>query len=144
MEIDDIIAKESRNWTSGELGCLNFLDFFRFSDAESEKLSSSAKSFPSSDAEAVGKNHLKNTSAKPCEEKISIEPLYEPSNLQKILQSTLKIFTPDNDEIKRTETINEHAVYWKQCFFSTDFFQIVTTFLNLQILLFSYSTPSLY
>ena len=44
---NDIIAKSSENYMSFKIGCLKFLDSYRFLDASLDKLSTTLKSFPS-------------------------------------------------------------------------------------------------
>ena len=50
---NDIIAKSSENYISVKIGCLKFLDGYRFLDASLDKLSTTLKSFPSLDANGM-------------------------------------------------------------------------------------------
>ena len=46
---NDIIAKSSENYISVKIGCLKFLDSYRFLDASLDKMSLTLTSFPSLD-----------------------------------------------------------------------------------------------
>ena len=50
---EDIIAKSSENYISVKIGCLKFLDSYRFLDDNSDKLATTKKSFPSLDANGM-------------------------------------------------------------------------------------------
>ena len=50
---NDIIAKSSENYISVKIGCLMFLDSYRFLDASLDKISTTLKSFPSLDANGM-------------------------------------------------------------------------------------------
>ena len=63
----DIIAKSSKNCTSVKIGCLKFLDSYRFLDASLEKLSTTLKSFPSLDKNGMEDNFFKRKIAYPYE-----------------------------------------------------------------------------
>ena len=64
---NDIIAKLSENYISVKIGCLKFLDSYRFLDASLDKLSTTLKSFPSLDANGTGDDFFKRKLAYPYE-----------------------------------------------------------------------------
>ena len=70
---NDIIAKLSENYISVKIGCLKFLDSYRFLDASLDKLSTTLKSFPSLDANGMEDGLLKRKLACPYEKGKTIE-----------------------------------------------------------------------
>ena len=62
-----IIAKSSENYNSVKIGCLKFLDSYRFLDASSDKLSTTLKSFPSLDKNGMEDDLIKRQLAYPYE-----------------------------------------------------------------------------
>ena len=70
---NDIIAKSSENYISVKIGCLKFLDSYRFLDASLDKLSTTLKSFPSLDANGMEDDLFKRKLAYPYEKGNTIE-----------------------------------------------------------------------
>ena len=64
---NDIIAKSSEKYISVKIGCLKFLDSYRFLDASSDKLSMTLSSFPSLDANGMEDDLFKRKLAYPYE-----------------------------------------------------------------------------
>ena len=64
---NDIIAKSSENYISVKIGCLKFLDSYRFLDASLDKLSLTLTSFPSLDANGMENDLFKRKLAYPYE-----------------------------------------------------------------------------
>ena len=64
---NDIIAKSSENYISVKIGCLKFLDSYRFLDASLDKLPTTLKSFPSLDANGMEDDLFKRKLAYPYE-----------------------------------------------------------------------------
>ena len=104
---NDIIAKSSENYISVKIGCLKFLDSYRFLDASLDKLSTTLKSFPSLDANGMEDDLFKRKLAYPYEKGETIESFYKPLKLGRDdYLSTLKQSYPDFEEILRTQAIN--------------------------------------
>ena len=102
----DIIAKSSENYISVKIGCLKFLDSYRFLDASLDKLSLTLSSFPSLDANGMEDDLFKRKLAYPYEKGKSIESYYKPLKLgREDYFSTLKQSYPDFEEIIRTQAI---------------------------------------
>ena len=103
---NDIIAKSSENYISVKIGCLKFLDSYRFLDASLDKLSTTLKSFPSLDANGMEDDLFKRKLAYPYEKGKTIESYYKPLKLgREDYFSTLKQSYPDFEEIIRTQAI---------------------------------------
>ena len=103
---NDIIAKSSENYISVKIGCLKFLDSYRFLDASLDKLSITLKSFPSLDANGMKDDFFKRKLAYPYEKGNNIESYYKPLKLgREDYFSTLKQSYPDFEEIIRTQAI---------------------------------------
>ena len=103
---NDIIAKSSENYISVKIGCLNFLDSFRFLDASLVKLSLTLSSFPSLDKNGMADDLFKRKLAYPYEKGKTIESYYNPLKLgREDYFSTLKQSYPDFEEIIRTQAI---------------------------------------
>ena len=66
---NDIIANSSENYISVKIGCLKFLDSYRFLDASLDKLSQTLTSFPSLDANGMEDDLFKRKLAYPYEKR---------------------------------------------------------------------------
>ena len=154
---NDIIAKSSESNISVKIGCLKFLDSYRFLDASLDKLSTTLKSFPSLDANGMEDELFKRKVAYAYEKGKNIESYYKSLKLgREDYFSTVKQSYPDFEEIIRTQTIivknkitnlkELTMLYLKNdVLFLTDIFQnyIVTCKKAYGINpLYSYSTPS--
>ena len=103
---NDISATSSENYISVKIGCLKFLDSYRFLDASLDKLSTTFKSFPSLDANGMEDDLFKRKFAHPYEKGKTIESFYKPLKLgRKDYFSTLEQSYPDFEEIIRTPAI---------------------------------------
>ena len=103
---NDIIAKSPENYISVKVGCLKFLDSYRFLDASLDKLSTTLKSFPSLDANGMEDDLFKRKLAYPYEKSNNIESFYKPLKLgREDYFSSLKPSYPDFEEIIRTQAI---------------------------------------
>ena len=103
---NDIIATSSENYISVKIGCLKFLDSYRFSDASLDKLSLTLTSYPSPDANGMEDDLVKRKLAYPYEKGETIESYYKPLKLGRDdYFSTLKQSYPDFEEIIRTQAI---------------------------------------
>ena len=101
-----IIDKSSENYISVKIGCLKFLDSYRFLDASLDKLSPTLTSFPSLDANGMEDYSFKRKLAFPYEKGNNIESFYKPLKLgREDYFSTLKQSYPDFEEIIRTQAI---------------------------------------
>ena len=100
----DIIAKSSEIYISVKVGCLKFLDSYRFLDASLDKLSTTLKFFPSLDANGMKDDLFKPRLAYPYEKGKTYESYYKPLKLgREDYFSTLKQSYPDFEEIIRTQ-----------------------------------------
>ena len=103
---NDIIAKSSENYISVKIGCLKFLDSYRFLDASLDKLSTTLTSFHSLDANGVEDDLFKRKLAYPYEKGNTIESYYKPLKLGRDdYFSTLKQTYSSFEEIIRTQAI---------------------------------------
>ena len=103
---NDIIAKSSETCISVKIGCLKFLDSYRFLDASLDKLSLTLTSFPSLDKNGMEDDLFKTKLAYPYEKGNNIESYYKPLKLgREDYFSTLKQSYPDFEEIIRTQAI---------------------------------------
>ena len=103
---NDIIAKSSENYISVKIGCVKFLDSYRFLDASLDKLSMTLSSFPSLDKNGMEDDLFKRKLAYPYEKGNNIESYYKPLKLgREDYFSTLKQSYPDFEEIIRTQAI---------------------------------------
>ena len=97
---NDIIAKSSENYISVKIGCLKFLDSYRFLDASLDKLSLTLTSFPSLETNGMEEDLFKRKLAYPYEKGKTIESYYKPLKLgRENFFSTLKQLYPDFEEI---------------------------------------------
>ena len=78
---NDIIAKSSEIYVSVKIGCLKFLDSYRFLDASLDKLSMTLSSFPSLDANGMEDDLFNRKLAYPYEKGNNIESYYKPLKL---------------------------------------------------------------
>ena len=130
---ENIIANSSENYISVKIGCLEFLDRYRFLDASLDKLSITLKSFPSLDANGMEEDSFKRKLAYPYEKGNKIKSFYKPLKLGRDYFSTLKQSNPDFDEIIRTQAIIIKSkitnleeltmLYFKNVLLVTDIFQ---------------------
>ena len=103
---NDIIAKSSEKYISVKIGCLKFLDSYRFLDASLDNLSETLKSFPSLDANGMEDDFFKRKLAYLYEKGKTIESYYKPLKLgREDYFSTLKQSYPDFEEIIRSQAI---------------------------------------
>ena len=103
---NDIIAKSSENYISVKIGCLKFLDSYRFLDASLDKLSTTLTSFPSLDSNGMEDDLFKRKLAHPYGKGKTIESFYKPLKLGgDDYFSTLKQSYPYFEEIIRTQAI---------------------------------------
>ena len=103
---NDIIAKSSENYISVIIGCLKFLDTYRFLDASLDKLSTTLTSFPSLDSNGMEDDLFKRKLAYPYEKGNNSESFYKPLKLgREDYFSTLKQSYPSFEEIIRTQAI---------------------------------------
>ena len=103
---NDIIAKSSENYISVKIGCLKFLDRYRFLDSSLDKLSLTLTSSPSLDKNGMEDDLFKRKLAYSYEKGKTIELYYEPLKLgREDYFSTLKQSYPDLEEIIRTQAI---------------------------------------
>ena len=93
------------NYVSVEVGCLKFLDSYRFLSTNLDKLVKSINSFPIMDENGFDDELFKKKLAYPYEY-FNLGNFQEPLNLTKEdFWSTLKQTTPPDDEINRTQEI---------------------------------------
>ena len=103
---NDIIAKLSENYISVTIGCLKFLDSYRFLDASLDKLSTTLKYFPSLDANGMEDDLFKRKLVYPNQKGKTIESYYKPLKLgREDYFSTLKQSYSVFEEIIRTQAI---------------------------------------
>ena len=101
---NDIVAKSSEDYMSVKIGCLKFLDSYRFLDASLDKLSTTLKSFPSLEANVMEDDLFKRKIAYPYEKVKTIDSYYKPLKLAREgYFSTLKQSYPDFEEIIGTQ-----------------------------------------
>ena len=103
---NDINSESSESYISVKIGCLKFLDSYRFLDASLDKLSTTLKFFPSLDKNGMEDDLFKRKLAYSYEKGNNIESFYKPLKLSREdYFSTLKQSYPDFEEIIRTQAI---------------------------------------
>ena len=80
---EDIIAKSSEIYMSVKIGCLKFLDSYRFLDASLDKLFTTLKPLPSLDANGMKDDLFIRKVAYPYEKGKTIRSFYKPLKLEK-------------------------------------------------------------
>ena len=101
----NIIPKSMENYVSVQVGCLRFLDSYRFLSSSLQKLITSLKDFPYMQNEGLTDDLFKKKLAYPYE-KFNLNNLHEPLNLTKEdYWSTLTQSYPCEDDIKRTQQL---------------------------------------
>ena len=105
----NIIPKSMENYVSVQVGCLRFLDSYRFLSSSLDKLmksmQSAANTFPIMDENGLDDELFKKKLAYPYEY-LNLSNIQEPLNLSpEDFWSTLKQTTPSLEEINRTQEI---------------------------------------
>ena len=101
----NIIPKSMENYVSVQVGCLRFLDSYRFLSSSLQKLITSLNDFPYMQNEGLTDDFSKKKLAYPYE-KFNLNNLHEPLNLTKEdYWSTLTQSHPCEDDIKRTQQL---------------------------------------
>ena len=94
------------NYVSVQVGCLRFLDSYRFLSTNLDKLVKSINSFPIMDETGLDDELFKKKVACPYEY-LNLSNIQEPLNLTKEdFWSTLKQTSPPDEEFNRTQEIN--------------------------------------
>ena len=106
-----IIPKSLENYVSVQVGCLRFLDSYRFLSSSLDKLVKSLDNFPIMKLEGMSDDLFKKKLAYPYEYS-NLDNFQEPLNLTKEdYWSTLTQSYPSDDDIKRTqELIDENNI----------------------------------
>ena len=100
-----IIPKSMENYVSIQVGCLRFLDSYRFLSSSLDKLVKSLDSFPIRDENGFKDKLFKKKLAYPYEY-LNLDNFQEPLNLTKEdFWSTLTQSYPSDDDIKRTQEL---------------------------------------
>ena len=100
-----IIPKSLENYVSVQVGCLRFLDSYRFLSSSLDKLVKSLDNFPIMKLEEMSDDLFKKKLAYPYE-KFNLDNLHQQLNLTKEdYWSTLTQFYPSDDDIKRTQEL---------------------------------------
>ena len=100
-----IIPKSVENYVSIQVGCLRFLDSYRFLSSSLDKLVKSLDSFPIMDENGFKDKLFKKKLAYPYEY-LNLDNFQEPLNLTKEdYWSTLTQSYPSDDDIKRTQEL---------------------------------------
>ena len=101
----NIIPKSMENYVSVQVGCLRFLDSYRFLSSSLQKLITSINDFPYMQIEGLTDNLFKKKLVYPYE-KFNLNNIQEPLNLTKEdFWSTLTQSYPFDDDIKRTQQL---------------------------------------
>ena len=100
-----IIPKSLENYVSVQVGCLRFLDSYRFLSSSLDKLVKSLDNFPIMKLEGMSDDLLKKKLAYPYE-KFNLDNLHQQLNLTKEdYWSTLTQSYPSDDDIQRTQEL---------------------------------------
>ena len=100
-----IIPKSLENYVSVQVGCLRFLDSYRFLSSSLNKLVKSLDNFPIMKMEGMSDDFFKKKLAYPYEY-LNLDNFQEPLNLTKEdYWSTLTQSYPSDDDIKRTQEL---------------------------------------
>ena len=100
-----IIPKSIENYVSIQVGCLRFLDSYRFLSSSLDKLVKSLDNFPIMKLEGMSDDLFKKKLAYPYEY-LNLDNFQEPLNLTKEdYWSTLTQSYPSDDDIKRTQEL---------------------------------------
>ena len=100
-----IIPKSLENYVSVQVGCLRFLDSYRFLSSSLDKLVKSLDNFPIIKLEGMSDDLFKKKLAYPYEY-LNLDNFQEPLNLTKEdYWSTLTQSYPSDDDIKRTQDL---------------------------------------
>ena len=100
-----IIPKSLENYVSVQVGCLRFLDSYRFLSSSLDKLVKSLDNFPIMKLEGMSDDLFKKKLAYPYEY-LNLDNFQEPLNLTKEdYWSTLTQSYPSDDDIKRTQEL---------------------------------------
>ena len=100
-----IIPKSLENYVSVQVGCLRFLDSYRFLSSSLDKLVKSLDNFPIMNLEGMSDDLFKKKLAYPYEY-LNLDNFQEPLNLTKEdYWSTLTQSYPSDDDIKRTQEL---------------------------------------
>ena len=100
-----IIPKSMENYVSVQIGCLSFLDSYRFLSSSLDKLVRSLDNFPIIKLEGMSDDLFKKKLAYPYEY-LNLDNFQEPINLTKEeYWSTITQTYPSDDDIKRTQEL---------------------------------------
>ena len=100
-----IISKSLENYVSVQVGCLRFLDSYRFLSSKLDKLVKSLDNFPIMKLEGMSDDLFKKKLSYPYEY-LNLDNFQEPLNLTKgDYWSTLTQSYPSDDDIKRTQEL---------------------------------------
>ena len=100
-----IISKSLENYVSVQVGCLRFLDSYRFLSSSLDKLVKSLDNFPIMKLEGMSDDLFKKKLAYPYEY-LNLDNFQEPLNLTKEdYWSTLTQSYPSDDDIKKTQEL---------------------------------------
>ena len=138
------------NSVSVQVGCLRFLDSYRFLSTNLDKLVKSINSFPIMDENGLDDELFKKKLAYPYKY-LNLSNIQEPLNLTKEdFWSTLKQTTPPDEEINRTQEIIEkfnvkNGQELTMLYLKMDFLQLVDVFENfVEMATLEYSINHLY
>ena len=99
-----IIPKSMENYVSVQIGCLRFLDSYRFLSSSLDKLVKSLDSLPVMDENGFKDKLFRKKLAYPYEY-LNLDNFREPLSLTKDYWSTLTQSYPSDDDIKRTQEL---------------------------------------